>query len=147
MDRRKFLLSASTVGIIGTGGCLSATECDETSNHLYIENQLPEPQELDVQVVKKSDELFSDQQWNEVFHESVELSGESHRVIEGIYDEHGTYRTAAEQQRNHEILVNRETSDIADCHGQSLTIGIADSRIDILHGIPDHISPETNSSQ
>lgn len=95
--------------------------------------------------MKESDRLFADQQWIEVFHENVELSGESYRVIKDIYDEHGTYRTAAEQERNHDIISERETSDIDDCHDQSLTIGIAVSRIDILHGIPDHLSSETNS--
>jgi len=147
MHRRKFFLSASAVGIVGVGSCLSATECDEPSNHLYVENQLPEPQEVAVQVLRKSDSVFADQQWTETFQESIELSGESYRVVEGIYDEHGTYRTVAERERNHDTIYNRETVDVTDCHGQSFTIGIADSRIDMFRGVPDHLSPGTDSSQ
>lgn len=145
MDRRKFLLSASTVGITGAGGCLSATACDEPSNHLYIENQLPGPQEIDVQVMKESGGFFADQTWTEIFREYVELSGEEYRIIEELYDEHGTYRTVAEQEIDHEVISNRETSDVDDCHDQSITIGISDRRIDILHGVPDHLPSETNS--
>lgn len=144
MYRRRVLFSASAVGIVGSGGCLSATTCEETSNHLYIENQLPERREIDVQVTKESDGVFADQKWTRVFHESVELAGEEHRVFEGIYDEHGTYRTAAERVSNHDVIYNRETATVDACHDQSSTIAIADSRIDILHGIPDHLASETN---
>lgn len=145
MNRRKFLSAATAVGISGVGGCLSATECDDTSNHLYIENQLSAPQEVAVQVLKESDGFFADQEWTEIFREDVELPGEEYRVIEGIYDEHGTYRTVAERETDHETLSNRETSEVDDCHDQSITIGIADSRIDILHGVPDHLASATGT--
>lgn len=146
MYRRRFLFAASAVGVVGTGGCLSATKCDETSNHLYIENQLPEPQEIDVQVTKESGRLFADREWTTVFHDSVDLSGEDHRVIEGIYDEHGTYRTAAERVSDHDTIYSRETSDVDSCRDQSITIGIADGRIDVLHGVPDRLASETTAN-
>ncbi|WP_265110832.1 hypothetical protein [Halosolutus halophilus] len=145
MHRRTLLLSVSAAGIGCIGGCLGSTECDETSNHLYIENQLAEPQEMDIRVMQKSDGLVADQEWTGIFSEYIELAGEEYRIVEGVYDEHGTYRTLAEQETGHEIISEQETSDIDSCHDQNITVGIADSRIDILHGVPDHLASETET--
>ena len=145
MYRREYLLTASTAGLIGVGGCLSSTACDETSNHLYVENQLSEPQEIDIQVMRESNGLLSDRKWTEIFRESVKLPEGEYRVIEETYDEHGRYRTQAEWERGHDIIVERELSDVDSCHDRSVTITIAEDRIDILHGIPDHLTSETDS--
>lgn len=145
MHRRNLLLSVSAAGIGSIGGCLSSTECDETSNHLYIENQLAEPQEIDIQVMQKSEGLFAAQEWTELFNEYIGLAGEEYQIVEGVYDEHGTYRTLAEQETGHEIVSEQETSDIDSCHDQNITVGIADDRIDILRGVPDHLASETEA--
>ena len=145
MRRRNVLVFATTAVIGPIGGCLSATECDETSNHLYIENQRADPQEIAVQVLKETDGLFADRDWEAVFRDDIELPDGEHRIVEDVYDEYGTYRTVAEQRTGHDALYEREIADVDDCHDQSVTIGIADGRLDILQGVPDHLASETDS--
>lgn len=145
MERRHFLLSVTASGISSVSGCLSSNACDKSSNHLYIENQLSDTQEVDVRVFKKTDGLLTDGEWTDILLETVEIAGETHRVIEDVYDEYGTYQTEAECQFDHNFLSDQEISEIDKCDGQVTTIGIGENIVTILSGLPDHLSSENSS--
>lgn len=144
MDRRKFLLSVTGSGFATTSGCLTSSDCDESSNHLYIENQTSDVQRVDIRVFKKSDELIDNGEWTDVFLETIEITGETHRIVEGVYDEYGTYRTEAECRFDQTVRFDQQLSEITECDGQNVTVGIGDKIVTILSGIPDHLSSENN---
>ncbi|MDS0474822.1 hypothetical protein [Natrinema sp. 1APR25-10V2] len=145
MERRTFLVSVTASGVATSSGCLSSNECGESSNHLYIENQRPNAKEVDIRVLRESDGIFNDGDWEDVFLETVEIPGEAHSIIESVYDAYGTYRTEAECQFDHTVRSDRQISEIDDCDDQVVTIGIGDEIVTILSGRPDHLSSENGS--
>lgn len=127
-------------------GCLSSNGCDESSNHLYIENQLSDRQEVDILVFKKSDGILNGNEWTNVLLETIEIPGKTHRVVEGVYDEYGTYRTEAESRFDRTVRSDQQRTEIDECDDQVVTIGIGDTIVTILNGVPDHLSSDNSSS-
>ena len=142
MNRRRYLLSSSTIGIAGIAGCLNEEVCDETSNHLYVENNLSEPQLVTVRVYRLHERLLRDNRWVQLFSDTLEVPGERRLTIEQLYDTQGMYRTEAE----HNQRLEQNRSEIDDCEDQVVTIGIGDGLHSIMNGRPDELLPEADSN-
>ncbi|SER12909.1 hypothetical protein [Natrinema salaciae] len=145
MERREFLFTAAAPGIAAASGCLRSNNCDESSNHLYVENQRSDTQTVDIRVFKEGDGLLNDGEWTNVLLETIEIPGETYQVVESVYDAYGTYRTEAECQFDHTVRSDQQISAVDSCDGQVVTIGIGNNIVTILNGIPDHLSSENRS--
>lgn len=147
MDRRTFVSAVATFGTACAAGCLGSTACDESSNHLYIENALADEQAIDVRVRKASEGLLADGDWTDVYDERVDLPGKTHRVVEGLYDEHGTYRTVAECRFDELRRGAEQRSEIDRCQEQSVAIGIGQALVTIVNGPPDRLRSGNDSER
>lgn len=136
MNRRRLLLSLSTVGLVGTAGCVEATECTETSNHLFVENHLPDPQEIDIRVLRETEGIISDDGWSVTLSETVEIPGETHEIIEEVYDQLGNYRTEV----SHNSHLEQNSSEVDECSDRVVTIGIGDGVVSIINGRPERLA-------
>lgn len=142
MNRRQLLLSTSLFGGISAAGCLSNSDCTESSNHLYLENYASETQAIDVEVFRQSERLLHDGQWTSVLSETIEVPSQRRTTLERVYDTIGTYRTAVQ----HEQRFEEDQTDIDQCDDQVITVGITDSMLSILTGRPDELLPEANTT-
>jgi len=140
MNRRGFC-SLVAVGSTNIAGCLDKDVCDETSNHLHVENYLSEPQTVSVRVYRLNERIFADAGWGQKLSETIELPGERRLTLEQVYDTHGMYRTEAE----HKERLEQNRSRIDDCKDQVVTIGIGDGVHYIGNGRPDELLPEAES--
>lgn len=141
MKRRELLAPAVSVGMASVSGCLSSSDCSESTHDLYIENRLSEDYEVDIRVWKEYDGLLDldNDGWRDVFRETVEISGDAHRVVSGVYNEYGVYRTEAHCEVSQAVTVDYRVSNIDECDGQGVTIAIADSAVAIRSGRPDRL--------
>jgi len=146
MRRRSVLASVGVALSFGTTGCLGSHNCDQSSNYLYIENQQSTRQKIDVRVFKQSDGFWSDSDWSNILVETFDIPSNTHRVVESVYDEHGTYRTEAECQFDNVVRSDQQRSDVDNCDGQVATIGIGENIVTILNGKPDHLASNNGSS-
>jgi len=144
MKRRKFLTCGAASTIATVSGCLGSDSCDESSNHLYIENQQSTEQKIDVRVFKQSDGIWSDSEWSNILLETFDIPSNTHRVVEEVYDEHGTYRTEAECQFDQGVRSEQQRSEVDNCDGQVVTIGIGENIVTILNGLPDHLASDND---
>ena len=143
MNRRRFFLSSGVIGVIGITGCLGEDVCETTTNHLYVENHLSDPQTVRVRVYRLKERIFADNEWEQTVSETIEVPGERRSTIEQVYDTHGTYRTEAEHEERSQLEQNR--SEVDDCEDQVVTIGIGDDAHSVINGRPDELLPEAKS--